>query len=280
VNGVGFARMLEIGASLDEPERDVVEVLSRLRLMSHGQLAALLDDGRGRSTATKARAARRTLRRLTELRVLARLQRRIGGLRAGSAGFVYYLGPVGQRLISYWQGQGLVRGRFRPEPGSRYVRHRLAVSELYVQALLAARAGELDLLAFEAEPDCWRTFTGGLVADVTLKPDAYLRLGLGAYEESAFVEVDLATESRSVLAAKTRAYVDYFNASLEQAQRGVFPRVLLLTTTEARKAVLVEICTRLDADYWPLFTVTTLDRGLQTLRHGAADDANVGEATV
>ncbi len=77
--------------------------------MSHAQLAALLGDGRGCRAVSAARIARRVLARLTELGVLARLERRIGGLRAGSSGYVYYLGPAGQRLVAYWQGQAYPR---------------------------------------------------------------------------------------------------------------------------------------------------------------------------
>ena len=202
-----------------------MQTVAKLRLMTHAQLAVVLADEIDGSPVSAARMVRRTLARLTEQRVLARLDRRIGGVRRGSAGYVYYLGPVGQRLVSYWNGQGLTRGRFRPEPGGRYVRHRLAVSELYVQALQAERRGLLDLIAFDCEPECWRTMTDGFGGQTTLKPDAFARIGVGAYEDSYFVEVDLGTESRSVIARKVRTYLDYFNSGTEQQAHGVFPRV-------------------------------------------------------
>ena len=43
-------------------------------------------------------AARRALQRLTKLGLLATLERRIGGVRSGSDGLIYRLGPAGQRL--------------------------------------------------------------------------------------------------------------------------------------------------------------------------------------
>src|SRR5437870_4997317 len=46
-----------------------------------------------------ARVCRRVLARLTRERLLARLERRVGGVRAGSASFVYALGPIGSRLL-------------------------------------------------------------------------------------------------------------------------------------------------------------------------------------
>jgi hypothetical protein len=263
---VSAAGLLRLASDLGEGERTAVEIVAKLRLVSHAQLAALLAPAHPQaSAASTARTVRRTLARLTALGVLARLERRVGGVRAGSAGYVYYLGPVGQRLMAYWEGRGLVRGRFRPEPGGRYVRHRLAVSELYVQLRVADQDGELDLLAFEAEPDCWRRSLDGFGGSLLLKPDAFVRVGIGAYEDRCFVEVDLGTESRSVIASKVRAYLDYFHAGTEQAAHGVFPRVVVLTNTEARRAALVDVVMRLPAKHWALFTVATLDRALEVL---------------
>lgn len=256
---VSASRLIAIANELSEPEREIVRRAATLKLVSHAQLSELQSDGRSASQSS-ARATRRVLARLSQAGVLARLARRVGGVRAGSDGYVYYLGPVGQRLIAYWDGHGLVRGRYRPEPGARYVRHRLSVSQLYVDLVAAERGGLLDLLDFEAEPDCWRRYVDGFGAQVALKPDAFVRVGVGAYEDRCFIEVDLGTESRSVVARKLRAYLDYFQAGQEQTEHGVFPRVLLLTDSETRRAVLVELCARLPAEAWQLFTVQTLDR--------------------
>lgn len=190
------------------------------------------------------------MQRLADLGLLARLARRVGGTRAGSSGYVYYLGPAGKRLIAYWQGQGFVRGRYRPEPGGRYVCHRLAVSQLYVDLRLSEAAGELELLAFDVEPDCWRRHETGFGGQVMLKPDAFVRLGVGAYEERCFVEVDLGSESRPVIAGKLRTFAAYYKSGQEQTAQGVFPRVVLLTNSEARKAALVEVCAKLPPEDW------------------------------
>jgi hypothetical protein len=271
VSRVSSTRLLRLANELGERERTATEVVAKLLLVSHAQLTELLNPHDDRvSSASAARAIRRTLAQLTTLGVLARLERRVGGVRAGSAGYVYYLGPVGQRLMAYWEGRGLVRGRFRPEPGGRYVRHRLAVSELYVQLRAADRQGKLDLLAFEAEPECWRRYLDGFGGSVTVKPDAFVRVGIGAYEDRCFVEVDLGTESRSVIAAKVRAYLDYYHSGSEQAEHGVFPRVVLLTNSEARRAALVDVVARLPAEHWALFTVATLDRALEVISRPVA----------
>lgn len=280
---VSSTKLLAISEGLSDIDRDIVSVVDRLRLVSHGQVARLMPNRYDASFATAARTVRRTLLRLTELGVLSRLDRRIGGIRAGSAGHVYYLGPVGQRLVAFWNGDGIVRGRVRPEPGAPFVRHRLATSELYVAARERERSGELDLLAFDVEPDCWRGSLTGLGATTTLKPDAFLRVGVGAYEDRWFVEVDLGTESRTVLARKLRAYLDYFHTGAEQATSGVFPRVLWLTATEARKASITDLCAALPAEYWEIFAVNLLDRGVEVisgLTEDAAHDAtSVGGAS-
>ncbi len=253
------AQLLRLGDELGDADRKLLRLVSQLGLMSHAQLAASLPDADG-PPATVARDVRRRLLRLTELGLLARLQRRVGGVRAGSQGFVYYLGPSAQRLIAYWDGQGLVRGRYRPEPGGRYVAHRLAVSQLYVDLLAAADGGEVELLNFDVEPDCWRRHSDALGGRTLLKPDAYVRLGVGAYEDRYFVEVDLGTESRPVIARKARAYIEYYASGQEQAGSGVFPRVVLLTNTEERRVALADICSRLPAEHWRLFTVGRLDK--------------------
>ncbi len=280
--GLTGGELVALAGNLGVSERTVIEAVAKLRLTTHAQLTALLALPESDASALSAsRTTRRMLSRLTALRVLARLERRIGGRRAGSAGYVYYLGPVGQRLVAYWQGQGLTRGRFRPEPGGRYVRHRLAVSEFYVQTRLAANAGSLDLLGFQAEPDCWRRSVDGFGGQTVLKPDAYVRLGLGTYEDSFFVEVDLGSESRMVIARKLRAYLDYFQSGAEQAAHGVFPRVLVLTNTAERRTALVKVCARLPAEAWGLFTVTTLDQALAAMTGNIDADARElsGEVT-
>lgn len=256
-----------LGRELTERERRVVRLVSQLRLVSHAQLAVVLDDG-DRSEATAAsrgRDVRRILSGMTARGLLARLERRVGGVRAGSSGYVYYLGSLGQKLIAYWDGKGLIRGRRRPEPSARYVDHRLAVSNMYVKLIDAERGGRLELLEFAAEPDCWRPYIDRFGGQTTLKPDAYVHLGLGAFEERAFVEVDLGTESRSVIAAKARTYWDYFRTGAEQAAHGVFPRVTFLTNNEARRESVTEACARLPAEAWQLFAVVRLDQAVELL---------------
>lgn len=264
---VGAARLLQLAEDLGPQERSLIETLAKLKLATHRQLATLLRSPSPQAAPdSDARNARRILARLTDLGIFKRLERQIGGVRAGSAGYVYFLGSAGQRLLAYWQGRGLVQGRHKPEPGSRFVRHTLAISDLYVQVVRTARSGiELEVLDFELEPSCWRPFSDGLGGTTMLKPDAFVRVGIGGYTISSFVEVDLGSESRSVIARKARTYIDYFNSGIEQAEQGVFPRVVFLATSEPRKAAIVSVLANLGPEFRELFRISTLDRGVAAL---------------
>ena len=199
-------------------------------------------------------------------RVLARLDRRIGGARAGSAGFVYALDVAGQHLAQRHQAGGRRR---RPwTPSVAFVDHLLAVTELWVRLVEADRQGPLELIEFQAEPGCWRRFLGPGGADVILKPDAFARVGLGHYEDAWFVEVDRATESPSSLGRQLSAYRQYWSSGREQARHGVFPQVLVLVPTERRQEVVETACRRQPAEAWPLFRVAPYEHAVAVMAEG------------
>jgi hypothetical protein len=216
------------------------------------------------------------LARLVEQRALDRLERRRGGAGGGSGSWIYALGPAGRRLVAYWAGEGLPRSRGAHEPGAAWAAHTLAVSDLYVRLKAAERAGRLELLAFDAEPTCWRRFTRLGGAAGCLKPDAYVRLGVGEFEDSFFVEVDLSSERRGQLTRQHRAYGEYFRSGVEQAKAGVFPAVLWLVPDARRVALLTDIQRGLPA-LTRLFTVATSEQALGVLC-GPATEATAGGA--
>jgi Replication-relaxation len=75
----------------------------------------------------------------------------------------------------------------------------------------------------------------------TLKPDSYVRLGIGDYEDSYFVEIDMGTEGSGAIERKLRDYLAYEASGVEQAKRGVFPKTLW-TTPDAERAAVIEDC--------------------------------------
>lgn len=270
MSGLGSSQLVVLTERLSARDRAMAELIARLRLVSGRQLERVFFPGP--PSPSRARSARRALARLSDLRVLARLERRVGGVRAGSAGHVYCLDVAGQRLVAYWNGKGLTRSRSVYEPESPFVRHGLAVSELYVRLVEAEQGGQLELMAFDAEPVCWRSFTGVAGNLVTLKPDSFVSLGVGLDELSSFVEVDCGTEGRGALSRKCQAYIDYFRSGGEQVAHGIFPRVVWLTTTQRRVGLITEVCASLPPETWRLFVVGTggQDVGLLTGMAGAA----------
>ncbi len=243
-----------LARKLSDRDQSILSTISELKLMRADQVERLLftDLAAGESAS---RHCRRTLVKLCELRVLARLERRIGGVRAGSSGHIYTLAPAGRRAVAHWNGEERPSNRGVHEPGLPFVEHTLQISELRVRLHEAEREGALEVLGFEAEPRSWRSYVAASGAAATLKPDAYVRLGVGEWEERCFVEIDLATEGRGALARKLRAYSDYYRAGREQAADGVFPRVVWLTTTSKR----VQLIRALADEQTPeLFTIGLL----------------------
>jgi Replication-relaxation len=240
----------------------VIRQVAELRLMSARQVQLLhfpTSEHDNERAATRAR--QRVLARLCRERLLIALTRRIGGVRAGSAGLVLALGPVGQRVLMQ---DGTRRRAY--EPTWRFVDHTLAISQLVIDVRLAARAGLLDVLDTQAEPQCWRSFPH-LGGQFTLRPDAFLALGIGEYELRWFIEVDRASESLPVIVRKCRLYADYYQSGQEQAAHGgVFPRVCWIVPNETRAERLRGAISRDGSLPARLFVVTTAASAITTLR--------------
>jgi hypothetical protein len=263
---MNLEQLLSLDEGLTPREREAVRLVGQARMATHSQIGRLTGYGlNGIRTESSARSLRRMLARLTDNGVLARYERRIGGVRAGSAGHVYCLGPHGQTLVCFWAGRGLVRGRSHPEPSAHHMKHRLTVTGVYVALKEAEQGGQTELLGFDFEPDCWRRYSDPFGGESTLKPDAFASIASPAYEDRYFIEVDLGTEGRATLLRKLRAYIDYFHSGIEQDRHEVFPRVIFIVNSEDRKAVLVDAAAELDADYWALFTITTGENAIGTM---------------
>jgi hypothetical protein len=249
-------------------ERDltVLRYVSELRFMTGAQLTRLCFTA-APDQAANARAARRALLRLVRLGALARLPRPVGGVRAGSAGFVYYLGPGGQSLAAERDWQPKRRRRRSMQPGTLFLRHVLAIAELHVLLVEADRSRRIELLELASEPSCHRTYDGahGLL---TLKPDSYVRLGLGDFEDSYFLEVDRGTEGSRAITGQLERYVAYRESGQEQAERGVFPRVLWLASNARRADVIGDCAAELAEPERELFRTAVFDQALVTMVPG------------
>ncbi|MFN2471122.1 MAG: replication-relaxation family protein [Gaiellaceae bacterium] len=209
-----------------------------------------------------ARVCRRVLARLNKERLLIRLSRRLGGVRAGSSSFVYAVGTVGSRLLDH--------GRRFTEPSALFLDHTLAVAEAHLQLIRAARVGALELVRVEIEPVCWRRYIRPSGASEIVRPDLYVVTGWGDVEECCWaLEIDRGTESPAALTRKCRAYETYWRSGREQEARGTFPLVVWVALDEGRERQIKRIIGAVRNLKRELFRVTS-DEGLAGLLAGGA----------
>jgi hypothetical protein len=264
-------RLASLATTLSERDLAIVGDVARLRFLTAGQLSRLHFAAIPKPL-TRIRRVQRSLGRLVERGVLIRCQRRVGGGRSGSASFTYAPAAEGIRLASYLAGSGIPRPRVA-EPGTWFIEHTVAVNDVYVQVVEAERSGAVELLDYQAEPDCWRTFLDPIGRDVHLRPDAFVALGMAELEQRSFVEVDRGTEGSAALRRKLGTYVDYWHSNAEQQRHGVFPRVVWQVGEQRRAGVLHALIEELPAGAQQLFVVT-LAAG--TVRRLAGDATDLG----
>ena len=222
-----------LAAGLSDRDRAVLSDLQRYGFMTTTQIQTLHFHNYDKPEVS-ARITRRDLQRLRSQRLLEPLQRRIGGLRAGSQSYVWQLGLVGDRVL---RDPSAPRAR-RKEPSLRFLQHRLAVVGTICQLTLAARAGSFELLDVQSEPGTWRTFPSGYGGSEILKPDLSAVTASGDYEDHWYIEVDRATESLPTVLKQCEQYERYQRAGIEQDRLGIFPRVLWLVPDEHRRVRL------------------------------------------
>jgi hypothetical protein len=255
---------VQIRDRLSGRDQAIIGQVGKLRLMSARQIQAVhFPNVEHDNELAATRARQRVLERLTRAQLLSRLERRIGGIRAGSAGFVLALGPIGQRVLNL----GGPRRRSY-EPTWRFVDHTLAISQLVVDLTLASRQGRLDLLECQAEPECWREFSAYQAGRRLLRPDALITLGSGDYELRWFIEVDRSSESLPVIVRKCQLYAEYYQSGIEQTTYGVFPRVCWVVPNEARAERIRDAIVRDRSLPTQLFVVTTSADALRILGQG------------
>lgn len=255
-----------IDKDLSEREQAILRSLDDFRFLTSGQIQFLHFHNHSTPTAA-GRIARRVLKRLNELRIIEHLQRRIGGIRAGSSSYVWRVGPVGDRLLRQESTES-VRAR-RKEPSMRHLDHCLTIAECAIAAVTTSRAGALELIQTQTEPNCWRTYLGAGGSREILKPDLELTTASGEFEDRWFIEVDRSTESIPTVLRKCAQYVRYRRIGREQAEYGVFPLVVWVVPDEKRADQLqraMETSRDIDQD---LFRVSTTDTFIETILQGA-----------
>ncbi len=219
---------------LTERDLAVIRDVDKYRLLTTKQIQRLHFDPVHPTPAASARACNRTLSRLRDARVLGTLERRIGGVRAGSSGFVWYIGPAGERLMKSLD-RPLSSGRHNyREPSRHFVEHTVAIAELAVRIAEAGRDGSFELLELQTEPGSWQASLSRFGTVQTLKPDLRIVTAIGEFEHHWFVEVDMASEHMPVIIRQCTAYEAFRATGRYQATHGLFPAVLWVCPTSAR----------------------------------------------
>jgi len=247
----------ELALTLSERDRRVLELAYELRLVCARHVEGLIfTDG---SPLTQARRTRLALARLTNLGVLARLERRIGGVRAGSSGYVYRLSYAGRRLLGLRSEAGW------REPGLAYVDHTLAAADLHLRLTAAIPTGQLEGFDLEHEPSAWRRFTGLGGDQQWLKPDLFARILTADFELFWFVEIDRGTEGTISIRTKAEQYLAYWRTGAEQGRFGVFPRVAWVTPDSRRAEAIERAVAGLPPAAQALMVATTDQAAIHTL---------------
>ena len=239
-----IAKLLEL---LSERDLSILESLRIHRVLTTALIRRLhfpitgepREPGHSKGHATEMAAAVATIRvlaRLESRHLIARLQRRIGGVRAGSSGITWQLGASGERLLRVQHGDPARRRYSEPSPA--FVAHTLAAADLAIQLHELARRGVIELLRVEAEPDCWRTFLSAHGTRQWLKPDLFAITAGGDYEHHWFIEADNATEHGPVIVRKALIYQQYAATGIHQQEHGIFPVVVWVVPDAKRKKII------------------------------------------
>lgn len=243
---------------LSDRDLAILQSVDAFRLLTARQIEALHFHDHA-TPLTGARAARRVLERLTRDRVLTRLERRIGGVRAGSASHIYAVGPAGHRVL---HGDSSRRWR---EPSETFVAHTLAVADLVVALTEQDREGGAELVEYQTEPGCWRDSPRPMAGTQTLKPDLFVATATNQSELRWFVEVDLGTESGSAIVRKCRTYHAYWQSGIEQERHEVFPKVLWVADTPRRAGLIHRAIGKAHSLHQPLFDIATTNDAIAVL---------------
>lgn len=262
-------------AELSERDRQILGFVGQTGVASARQIERLAFPATSvseRSELSAARRCRRVLGRLHQDGFLLRLERRLGGVRAGSAGYLYQLGTRGKRALQ-------LSGRGRTwEPGGRFIDHALAVAELHVGLVVAERSGLISQLQICHEPGTWRRFTTA-TGPVTLKPDLLVELttnsgGADGWELRWFIEIDRGTEHLPTVLAKCHTYEQYWRSGREVEQSDIFPKVLWSVSKAKRAGAIGDAIRHSRTLTDELFAVATADQAARVLGGEQADHTN------
>lgn len=270
MSGIGRRTLQLVADSLSPRDWAILRFLAAQKFATTAQLRRA--HFAGHTTVTAAtRACVRVLDRLLAHRLVGRLERRIGGSRRGSAGFIWHLDVAGERLTK----EPTAARRRLGDPSTAFLDHMLAVTETVVALRELVSDGALQLTRLDVETAAWRTFLARSGTTAVLKPDLLVTLSGSDYDDHWYIEVDRGTEHLPVLLAKCRAYAAYRATGRAQSEHGVFPRVLWIVPT-TRRVQRLQAAIHADKDLPNrLFAVIAPDQLSATLREPDVDTHTV-----
>lgn len=225
---ISTAQVQQLIPQLSDRDLNIVQTVGHFRYVRGSQLERLYFAELSPSCRSNRRNA--VLRRLIGHKLLTPLERRIGGVRAGSAGLVYALGPAGQRLLQLMADE-MGRTRTVAEPNLLFLEHKLDIVEVFT----LVHESELEVLQIQEEPENWRQVAAGPGPKQVLKPDLYLEVAQGDFVYPWYIEVDRATERTPALRKQMKVYqMAYERGFVDEGPGSSFPAVLWLVPDERR----------------------------------------------
>lgn len=263
-----IARLEQIRQDLTDRDKRLLVYLRNLRYMKTDQIRRVFYPEGDRSLHACKVAAFKNLNRLQSLGLITHLEKRIGGVRAGSKGMIWHITEAGARLLYLGTEMQNVRKR-QLEPTPTFLCHTIAVTETFVQIVEICRDDPvMKLSRIEVEPDCWREYQKN-GKTVSLRPDLYAKTVTGDFFDHLFIEMDLDTESPSAIVEKCRRYLEYYQTGKEQKTTGAFPLVLWIAPNENRKVRMKEAIVSSFRNRYPhIFFVIIPDELEAVLRDG------------
>lgn len=253
-------------------EGHVLKFLLKAKYVTTKQLARLYFTD-SVSSSTALRRANLTTKKLNEKDYIGHLDRRIGGVRAGSGSFVWTISTKGLKWLKHFKPSLAITRQNHYEPTWHHLEHTLAISEIYVQLTELKNMHLVQSIdKFQFEPSCWRGWLDNYAGRMILKPDCYIEISLDNYLYNYFVEVDKNSESLARVINKSKQYIRYYNLNIEQKETGVFPLVLWVVPDEKRKLAIEQRIQKELQDYWELFQVITLDDFKDFMAGGITDE--------
>jgi transcription initiation factor IIE alpha subunit len=216
----------------DSPSHQLLVLLDQHRVMTTGQLA--------RATGTPERTVRYRLEQLHNAGLVAYAR---PGRVTGSAPRHWWLRPTGARLVA---GTAAAEGK----PSATFAAHAAAITEVWLALSEHGPGHGIQLENWLADRAGWQEWEAGTYWSrrYRLTPDAvtHLRMPDGS-PAVAFIEVDLASMTQTLLKEKVARYLAY---AADRAWEGIHPYcppMLLLTTTATRAATFVRTAGQLIA---------------------------------